>query len=229
MAGQSPGPRNIGHVTIRLHPEEPAAGPWRVERIADIVGAFADRVRPVRRPLIVAIDGRSSSGKTTLAKRIARVIPCTTVVHTDDIAWYHSRFGWPDLARRVLEAVEPGASLSFRPPAWDERHREGAIVVPTGTRVLVLEGVGASREELADLLDARLWVQADRTAGEQRNEARIAAGETTSDGVAGWMAEELPFIAARRPWEHADLIVAGTPTLPHDPDNEIVVAEGPLR
>ena len=43
------------------------------------------------------------------------------------------------------------------------------------------------------------------------------------------MAEELPFIAARRPWEHADLIVAGSPTLPHDPHTEIAVADGPIR
>ena len=64
---------------------------------------------------------------------------------------------------------------------------------------------------------------------ERCNTARIAAGETTSAGVAGWMAEELPFVAARRPWEHADLIVAGTPMLPHDPGSQIVAAEGPLR
>jgi hypothetical protein len=129
----------------------------------------------------------------------------------------------------MLETVHAGAAVSFRPSAWDERGREGTIVVPHGTQLLLLEGVGSSREELAHLLDARLWVQADRGATEQRDEARVAAGETTRAGVAGWMAEELPFIAARRPWEHADLIVAGTPTLPHDPRTEIVVADGPLR
>jgi hypothetical protein len=72
-------------------------------------------------------------------------------------------------------------------------------------------------------------VQADRIATDRRNDSRVAAGGTTRAGVEGWMAEELPFIAARRPWEHADLIVAGTPTLPHDPRTEIAVADGPLR
>jgi 2-phosphoglycerate kinase len=75
-------------MTIVLHPEEPAAGPWRVERIAEVVARFADRAPPhVRRPLVIAVDGRSSSGKTTLATRIAAVIPATAVVHTDDIVW----------------------------------------------------------------------------------------------------------------------------------------------
>jgi hypothetical protein len=215
---------------MRLHPEEPAAGPWRVERIADVVQAFADRAhRCAGRPLVVAIDGRSSSGKTTLAGRVANIIPAAAVVHTDDIAWWHSRFGWADLAVRVLETVHTGEAVSFRPPAWIERGREGAIVVPAHIQLLVLEGVGASREELAHLTDARIWVQSDREATKQRDEARVAAGETTREGVTGWLAEELPFVAARRPWEHADLIVAGTPKLAHDPHIEIVVADGPLR
>ncbi len=215
---------------MRLHPEEPAAGPWRVERIADVVQAFADRAhRYAGRPLVVAIDGRSSSGKTTLAGRVANIIPAAAVVHTDDIAWWHSRFGWADLAVRVLETVHTGEAVSFRPPAWIERGREGAIVVPAHIQLLVVEGVGASREELAHLTDARIWVQSDRQATKQRDEARVATGETTREGVTGWLAEELAFVAARRPWEHADLIVAGTPKLAHDPQIEVVVADGPLR
>ncbi len=123
--------------------EEPSAGPWRVERIAHVVHAFAERARPAAgRILVVAIDGRSSSGKTTLAARIAAAIPASAVVHTDDIAWEHSRFGWADIARRVLEAVQGGAALSFRPPGWDKRGREGAICVPRGTELLLLEGIG---------------------------------------------------------------------------------------
>lgn len=88
-------------VTLKRYPEEPAAGPWRVERIADLFAGFADLAEmAAERPLVVAIDGRSSSGKTTVAERIADAIPATAVVHTDDIAWFHSRFGWADLAVR---------------------------------------------------------------------------------------------------------------------------------
>src|SRR5207244_2215362 len=130
-------------VTIRLHPEAAAAaGPWRVEPIADIIAGFDDRARlSVQRPLVVAIDGRSSSGKTTLARRIAHTVPATAVVHTDDIAWFHSRFGWADLAQHVLQTVRTGEALSFRPPAWIERGREGVIVVPPGTPPTVLDVV----------------------------------------------------------------------------------------
>jgi hypothetical protein len=201
-----------------------------VERIAEVFARFARRAgaAAVKRPLIVAIDGRSASGKTTLAGRVSDALPATAVVHTDDIAWFHSRFGWADLAAQVLEAARAGAPVTFRPPAWEERNRDGAIELPSGLRLLLLEGVGASRAELTPLLDARLWVQAERTVTDRRDDRRISGGEVTQSGVAGWMAEELPFVAARRPWEHADLVVAGTPSLPHDPRTEIVVADGPL-
>ena len=151
------------------------------------------------------------------------------MVHTDDIAWFHSAFGWADLAVRVLEKTHAGESVSFRPPAWDVRHREGSIVVPTGTRLLLLEGVGSSREELSHLIDGRLWVQADRAITDRRDNDRVAAGEVARSMVDAWMAEEVPFLAARRPWEQADLVLAGTPLLPHDPRQEVVVADGPLR
>lgn len=39
-----------------------------------------------------------------------------------------------------------------------------------------------------------------------------------------WMAEEIPFNAAQRTWERADVIVCGTPEIPYDPGTEIVVA-----
>jgi hypothetical protein len=201
-----------------------------VERISDVFARLAGRAEMTAgsRPLVFAIDGRSASGKTTLAERVAQAIPATVVVHTDDMAWFHSRFGWADLAMRVLESAHAGEPLSFRPPAWDQRHREGSIVLPSDIRLLLLEGVGSSREELARLLDARLWVQADRVATDRRDDDRVAAGAFTRSAAEEWMAEELPFLATRRPWEKADLVLAGTPQLPHDSRSEVVVADGHL-
>lgn len=81
---------------MRLAPEEPAAGPWRVEPLAAVLAACLQRAGPITgRALIVAIDGRSSSGKTTLAGRISSAVTGSAVVHTDDIAG-----GVPVVARR---------------------------------------------------------------------------------------------------------------------------------
>src|SRR5271165_3228915 len=79
-----------------LHPS--VAGRWRRERIVDVVDGLLRQQRAQHPgPFTLAIDGRSSSGKTSLAARIHDTVAHSSVVHTDDLAWHHSRFGWYDL------------------------------------------------------------------------------------------------------------------------------------
>ena len=213
-------------VPITLPDGEPVAGPWRVEPIAEAPRILAQAAGPpAGYPMVIAVDGRSSSGKTTLAGRLTSGDKLAHVVHTDDIAWHHSIFGWVDLLiDGILGPVRRGKAVSFRPPAWETRDRRGAIDLPAGISVLVVEGVGTVRRELVGVVDASIWVQSDQAVMNQRTSARIAAGEVALSVHEEWMAEEIPFLAIQRPWERADLIVAGTPDLPHDPDTEIVVA-----
>ena len=134
-------------MSLCLLAEEPAAGPWHAERLTAVV---ADMMRlghergTDRRPVVVAIDGRSSGGKTTLAGRLQGVVAGSAIVHTDDIAWWYSRFGWAELLiDGVLIPARSGKRVSYRPPTWDERQRPGAIEVPPGCPLLIIEGVGA--------------------------------------------------------------------------------------
>jgi hypothetical protein len=225
-------------MTLQLAREEPEAGPWRAELLTAVIEALIWR-GPGRvvsgRPVVLAVDGRSNAGKTTLAARICAAVPGSAVVHTDDIAWEHSRFGWSDLlADGVLIPVRQGRAVSFRPPRWAEHGREGSIDVPAGCRLLVIEGDGAGRREVGQLLDALIWVQSDEREAARRDLARavhadaIDGANLPADGSpsdsAAWMAEEIPFNTAQRTWERADLIVCGTPEIPYDAATEIVVA-----
>ena len=174
---------------------------------------------------MVAVDGRGGGGKTTLALRLAHRLPEAAVVATDDIAWNESIFGWSHLlVDGVLRPYRAGEAVTYRPPAWDRGQRAGAIEVPGTTRVLIIEGVGASRTELVPWLDAAIWVQSDFAEAERRGLARDIASGVNGDAEATiafwhtWMAEELPFFTRDRPWERSDLIVAGTSStsLPDD-------------
>ncbi|HEX3514197.1 MAG TPA: hypothetical protein VHT26_09385 [Trebonia sp.] len=216
---------------MQLADGEPEAGPWRVELLSTIIEEFArpGPGRPGRgRPVILAVDGRSNGGKTTLAARIAKASPGSVVVHTDDIAWAAlSRFGWADLLiEAILAPVHRGRAVSYRPPQWAGQGREGSIEVPAGCPLLVIEGDGAGRREVADLIDALIWVQSDEREAERRALARIGKPyeSPTLQAHREWMAEEMPFNAAQRTWERADVIVCGTPEIPCDPATEIVVA-----
>ena len=73
---------------------EPRFGPWQVHRVEDILAELLPAPGP---PRILAVDGRSGSGKTTAAERMAGRVPGSAVVHTDDIVWNHAMFDWAEL------------------------------------------------------------------------------------------------------------------------------------
>jgi hypothetical protein len=217
-------------VALQLPSDEPEAGPWRAELLTAVAATLVQLGQDEttdHRPVVLAVDGRSSSGKTTLAARLRDVVAGTVVVHTDDIAWWHSRFGWADLLiDGILIPAQAGQAVSFRPPRWDEHHRQGAIEVPAGCPVLIVEGVGAARRESTHLTDVAVWVQADERETERRNLARVGqpGGSPTVQHMRDWMAEERPFLADQRPWERAGLIACGTPEIRFDRTTELVVA-----
>jgi hypothetical protein len=225
-------------MALQLAPEEPEAGPWRAELLNTVVNVVLSRGPDwsgTGRPAVLAVDGRSNNGKTTVAGRIGAMVPGSVVVHTDDIAFAHSRFGWADLLiDGILVPGYQGLTVSYRPPRWSERGREGSIEVPADSPLVIIEGDGAGRREAAHLIDCLIWVQADEKVAGRRAAARLAnppAADLANKDPAGvpfdedgWMAEEIPFNAAQRTWERADIIVCGTPEIPHDPSTEIVVA-----
>ena len=215
-------------MALQLAPEEPEAGPWRAKPITVVIDSLT---RPGRsrntgdRTVVLAVDGRSSSGKTTLAARLQAALAGSAVVHTDDLAWWHSRFGWADLlVDGILMPVHRGEPVAFQPPRWAEHGRRGSIDVPASCPLLIVEGVGAGRREAAHLVDALIWVQSDQREAARRSLARVGqpGGPRTVQDLREWMAEEEPFLAYQRPWERADLVVAGTPPIPFDPLTELV-------
>lgn len=215
------------NMTMTLGEGEPAAGPWQVVPLAQLVRMLRPRNgAPAGRPWVLAVDGRSGSGKTTLAERIRGAVPASTVVHTDDVAWSQAMFDWTDLLiGGLLEPVHRGEPVSYRPPAWGERNRAGAIEVPQGRELVIIEGAGAARRELMDLVDAVVWVQSDMAEAERRGIERDGGDAAAVSFWHLWMAEELPFMARQRPWTRANVIAAGTPSVPHDPATEVVIAE----
>lgn len=204
---------------MRLHEGEAEATGWRVEKLADVVR----RLLASRRPVLVAVDGRGGAGKSALAERLRKSVPRSEVVHTDDIAWNQAFLDWADLlVCNVLRPLRRGEAVEFRPPAWIEHGRPGAIRVPAGADVVWVEGTGIIRDELTAWFDASIWVQGDLDEQERRLVARDGDSVDQRRHVAAWLAEELPFMLRERPWEKATVVVAGTTGLRYDPEIEVV-------
>jgi len=214
---------------------EPAAGSWQAVRTSELMQLVAAATRvPSARPRVLAVDGRGGSGKSTLAERLRREATRSALLHTDDLAWHEPLFGWGHLLARALESLRRGEPVRFQPPAWARHGREGAIEVPGGLDLVIVEGTGASQREVAALADTAIWVQADFAEAERRGIERDVAEGVNGDREQAiafwrdWMAAELRFFDEQRPWERADVIVAGTPTIPLGAD-EWAVARPPLR
>jgi hypothetical protein len=216
---------------MELGPGEPAAGPWRVEPLAAFARSLAEAAgTPVGRPRVIAVDGRGGGGKTALAGRLCRAMRPAAVVHSDDVAWAHSRFGWDDLMiDGILQPLHAGRPVHYRPPGWDRDGREGHIDVATGASTVLIEGVGVSRRGLAPLVDVLVWVQSDfgeaKRRGMHRDMAELGRDEAEALRLWDeWEAEEVPFLLDDQPWQRAHFIVGAASSLPHDAETEVVVS-----
>lgn len=204
---------------------EPTGVVWQPRSVSDVCAELQQH-RPPGGRLVVAVDGHSGCGKTTVAAALASGIAGATVIHTDDIAWHHSFFGWHHLLiEHLLEPFHDGLlPISYTPRAWTERGRLGCIAIPAATTTVIVEGVGAAATESRRLLDAVVWVHASEQVGRDRV---IARGVDSQEFIDDWMSQENAFLADQRPWEQAALWVAGD-----DPQScqagRLVSAAGPV-
>jgi hypothetical protein len=85
--------------------------------------------------------------------------------------------------------VRRGEAVSYRPPRWVEHGRDGSIDVPAGCLLVIIEGDGAGRREVAHLIDVLIWVQSDEREAERRVLTRIGKpneAPTVLSTASGW-------------------------------------------
>jgi uridine kinase len=146
----------------------------------EIVDRIRSLKRPDSRPFLIAIDGGSGSGKSSIAEIIVQTLGATLIVTDDFFAAHISDRGWLSRScrERAADAInwqglrsdvlEP---LLLRIPAkWYSFDFE-AGARPDGTYriksdcinyrpgdIIVLEGAYSARPELADLVDLKILV-----------------------------------------------------------------------
>jgi uridine kinase len=156
----------------------------------------------------VGIDGPGGAGKSTLARLIAAVVPGAVVIAIDDFAARDvPEWDWARFTRQVLVPLGTGRAARYQRWDWDRDVGAEWHDVEPGS-LIVVEGVSATRREVAVSWALRIWVETPR-------EVRLARA-LERDGPArmaqwteAWIPSEQAYFAAQDPRARADLVVRG--------------------
>ena len=197
--------------------ERPAAVPGRVadpdpSQVAAVV-ALARSARPAapftehpgRGTVVVAVDGRSGSGKTLLASAVADTLGCQ-VVHLDDLypGWDGLEAGVALLTEHVLAPLARGEEAAY--PQWDwMRARPGRTVTVDAGPILVVEGCGALVAPAVAFAALRVWLDAPDEVRKERALSRD--GETYAPHWERWAAQEDAVYAVAGPRDTAHVVL----------------------
>ena len=177
----------------------------------DVVAALVEMVRQAAAAgtgtYVVAIDGRSGSGKTVLAAGLRSALGAPVVALEDLYG------GWDGLERGidllVAEVLEPlRAGKAARVPRYDWVAREwGTPWVLEPPEVLIAEGVGAGARRAAAYASMLIWIE--EPAAVRKKRALDRDGATFIPYWDMWAAQEDAMLASEHTPERADLLVTG--------------------
>ena len=183
------------------------------QKIAALLAAHPEQ------PVLIALDGRCGSGKTTLAGQMAEQFPASIVFHTDDYYlpptqripdWEKTPCANMDLTRLRDEALRPayaGQPVAYRAYSC----REGAYLPPAqlpAQPLVILEGSYSHHPLLRPYETLRVFVTC--TKAEQTRRLQAREGARYADFAARWVPLEEGYFAQHGVAESADFVVDTT-------------------
>jgi len=160
-------------------------------------------------PVIIAVDGRSGAGKTTLAVELAarlRAHHKVSLFHLEDIypGWDGLAAGVERYVSTVLTPLSRGEAATWT--SWDwENHYDGEARVTLPAEIVIVEGVGAAAEAARPMLDAVVWAESPDDV--RRTRALDRDGATYEPYWDQWAAQEEEWLGLDDVPGNADLRV----------------------
>ncbi|PFN99656.1 uridine kinase [Bacillus sp. AFS076308] len=169
--------------------------------------------------LLIAIDGCGGSGKSTLAKLLSEKRPNVIIVHMDDFYFPREQIiqrppiqktigadvDWQRVLKQVIEPISQERPARYQRYDWDSDQLAEWHDVPIG-KIVIIEGVYSSRNELAGYYDFTIWVDCPRELRLSRGIERD--GESARDiWENNWMVAEDLYVQKHRPQDRVDLVV----------------------
>jgi uridine kinase len=190
-----------------------------------VLEEVASRILGLGRPrtVLVGIDGRGGSGKSTFARELAAVLPNATVVQFDD--FYRpaderkgraasdgeevgGSFDWRRVRDQVLQPLVDGAGARYQRYDWEsDELAEWHLISPVG--IVIVEGNYSTRGELRDYYDLTIWVDTPQEVRLRRGVERDGE-HARARWLEDWIPEEDRYVGAHQPADRADIVISGT-------------------
>jgi uridine kinase len=180
----------------------------RADHVASIVALVNASEPRCGSTHLIAIDGPSGAGKTTLASHVAAALAAPTV-HMDDLypGWDGLRAGTHRAQDWIVAPLSAGRPARYQRWDWAARtYAEEWVQIPP-SEVVVLEGCGAGALPAGNAASVLVWVEADATVRYTRG---VARDPEFADFWERWADHERRLYAADRTWERADLFIDTT-------------------
>ncbi len=209
-------------------PSDPAsAGVAAAVNASGVAAALCDRISALRAasssPVLVALDGRSGVGKSTLAREVG-LRSGALVIDGDDFYPGGDDAFWAALGpaekvglvidwrrqRALLEQLRRRQPARWHPYDWDaDDGRLARVITAAPVDVVILDGAYSARAELADLFDLRVLLVVTRDI--RRDRLLHREGERyRAEWEACWGEAEDLYFETLMPPEAFDLVLEGT-------------------
>ena len=154
---------------------------------------------------VIAIDGRSGAGKTSLACGLGSALGAP-VVTLEDLygGWDGLERGIDLLVSEVLEPLSTGRAARVPRYNWATAAWEAPWLLEP-PKVLIVEGVGAGARRAAAYERTLIWMEAPEVVRKKR--ALDRDGETFTPYWDIWARQEDAMLAREHTPDHADLII----------------------
>ncbi len=196
--------------------------PETIIQINNLISRIKSLAEKSQKPIFVAIDGRSGTGKSTIGKHVARELSAAYIetdyfwTGGDNLLWDERSpqeraelaIDWKRLKEEVLKPLSAGINATWRP--YDFVTGNGlseTAITQEPVNVVIVDGAYAARPELRDMINLTVLIV---SVDDQRRRNRLVereGNEYMSDWHNRWdPAEDYYFSTVATP-EKFDIII----------------------
>jgi uridine kinase len=170
---------------------------------------------------VVALDGMSCTGKTTIAKEVAKRLGAVNVLCDDffiggsNTEWtkrstqemVDNAIDWRRIRREVVEPLRASRPARWHPFDWKEgKGLDSRTITAQPKRVVILDGAYTARKELSDVVDFTILVTMPHGQRVKRAIEREGA-DYSKDWHDTWQEAMDHYFDTMRPPDSFDLVV----------------------